>query len=202
MLILVLNQHSWSDTSGTARPTKQSKSWCLNWTRLWWTSFTGTSFLHFSPHLLHHSSESLRFVLRLNLCLNFFGNNFMSTWSMSLNCSCHTLHICRAFFYNSHSVFEHHFVKINVNSHLCGFLCSQSLDFICTGSAQRMVEMRQRYTYYLFQFSIVKGRQTDFRVNSLQKSGIDKLLPHMKIDDYLFDPCGYSMNGVLQNVRR
>ena len=65
-----------------------------------------------------------------------------------------------------------------------------------------MVEMRQRYTYYLFQFSIVKGRQTDFRVNSLQKSGIDKLLPHMKIDDYLFDPCGYSMNGVLQNVRR
>jgi S-adenosylmethionine decarboxylase len=33
----------------------------------------------------------------------------------------------------------------------------------------------------------------------LQKSGIDKILPCMKVDDYLFDPCGYSMNGVLQN---
>ncbi|GLV45994.1 S-adenosylmethionine decarboxylase [Carabus blaptoides fortunei] len=29
-----------------------------------------------------------------------------------------------------------------------------------------------------------------------QKSGIDKLIPNMVIDDYLFDPCGYSMNGV------
>ncbi|XP_055593925.1 S-adenosylmethionine decarboxylase proenzyme isoform X2 [Uranotaenia lowii] len=29
-----------------------------------------------------------------------------------------------------------------------------------------------------------------------QKSGIYKLIPGMVIDDYLFDPCGYSMNGV------
>ena len=34
----------------------------------------------------------------------------------------------------------------------------------------------------------------------LQKSGIDQLVPNMKIDDYLFEPCGYSMNGVLLNV--
>ena len=27
-------------------------------------------------------------------------------------------------------------------------------------------------------------------------SGIDKILPGMKIDDYLFDPCGYSMNAI------
>ena len=33
-----------------------------------------------------------------------------------------------------------------------------------------------------------------------QKSGIDMLVPNMKIDDYLFEPCGYSMNGVLLNV--
>ncbi|KAK7574203.1 hypothetical protein V9T40_011394 [Parthenolecanium corni] len=29
--------------------------------------------------------------------------------------------------------------------------------------------------------------------------GIDKLIPFMEIDDYLFEPCGYSMNGILQN---
>jgi len=32
-----------------------------------------------------------------------------------------------------------------------------------------------------------------------QKSRIDQLVPNMKIDDYLFSPCGYSMNGVLLN---
>lgn len=30
----------------------------------------------------------------------------------------------------------------------------------------------------------------------LQRSGIDKLIPDMIIDDYAFEPCGYSMNGV------
>ncbi|XP_058805174.1 S-adenosylmethionine decarboxylase proenzyme [Phymastichus coffea] len=29
-----------------------------------------------------------------------------------------------------------------------------------------------------------------------RRSGIDKLLPGMTIDDFLFEPCGYSMNGV------
>lgn len=33
-----------------------------------------------------------------------------------------------------------------------------------------------------------------------QKSGIDKLIPNMVIDDFLFEPCGYSMNGVSKNV--
>ncbi|XP_032688113.1 S-adenosylmethionine decarboxylase proenzyme isoform X2 [Odontomachus brunneus] len=31
------------------------------------------------------------------------------------------------------------------------------------------------------------------------KSGIDKLIPEMIIDDFLFEPCGYSMNGVSKN---
>ncbi|XP_011141166.1 S-adenosylmethionine decarboxylase proenzyme isoform X2 [Harpegnathos saltator] len=31
------------------------------------------------------------------------------------------------------------------------------------------------------------------------KSGIDKLIPDMIIDDFLFEPCGYSMNGVSKN---
>lgn len=31
------------------------------------------------------------------------------------------------------------------------------------------------------------------------KSGIDKLIPSMIIDDFLFEPCGYSMNGVSKN---
>lgn len=34
------------------------------------------------------------------------------------------------------------------------------------------------------------------------KSGIDKLIPDMIIDDFLFEPCGYSMNGVSKNVSR
>lgn len=33
----------------------------------------------------------------------------------------------------------------------------------------------------------------------LQRSGIHKILPGMLIDDYLFDPCGYSMNGISKN---
>lgn len=32
-----------------------------------------------------------------------------------------------------------------------------------------------------------------------QKSGIDKIFPSMQIDDYLFSPCGYSMNGFLRS---
>lgn len=33
-----------------------------------------------------------------------------------------------------------------------------------------------------------------------QKSGIYDLLPGTIIDDWLFDPCGYSMNGLLPDV--
>jgi len=33
-----------------------------------------------------------------------------------------------------------------------------------------------------------------------QKSGIDKIIPNMAIDDFLFQPCGYSMNGIGKNV--
>ncbi|KAL4233816.1 AMP deaminase [Mactra antiquata] len=33
--------------------------------------------------------------------------------------------------------------------------------------------------------------------DATQKSGIDKLIPGAKIDDFLFEPCGYSMNGLL-----
>ena len=36
--------------------------------------------------------------------------------------------------------------------------------------------------------------------NLLQKSGIDKLLPGMKMDDFLFSPIGYSMNGIMEDV--
>ncbi|XP_064080199.1 S-adenosylmethionine decarboxylase proenzyme-like isoform X3 [Macrobrachium nipponense] len=32
------------------------------------------------------------------------------------------------------------------------------------------------------------------------KSGIDRLIPGMVIDDYQFDPCGYSMNGLMRSV--
>ncbi|KAH3725200.1 hypothetical protein DPMN_051035 [Dreissena polymorpha] len=34
-------------------------------------------------------------------------------------------------------------------------------------------------------------------INKFQKSGIDKILPDAKIDEFLFEPCGYSINGLL-----
>ncbi len=33
------------------------------------------------------------------------------------------------------------------------------------------------------------------------KSGIDKLIPGAAIDEFLFEPCGYSMNGYIKGVR-
>lgn len=35
---------------------------------------------------------------------------------------------------------------------------------------------------------------------TLQRSGIDKLIPGVVVDDRLFEPCGYSMNGLMRNV--
>lgn len=35
---------------------------------------------------------------------------------------------------------------------------------------------------------------------SLQKTGIDHIIPGAIIDDFLFEPCGYSMNAILPNV--
>ena len=36
----------------------------------------------------------------------------------------------------------------------------------------------------------------------MQKSGIADLIPGTVIDDVLFVPCGYSMNGLLPDVRK
>lgn len=33
-----------------------------------------------------------------------------------------------------------------------------------------------------------------------RKSGIDRIIPNMLIDDFLFDPYGYSMNGLSTDV--
>ncbi|KAG5871716.1 hypothetical protein JTB14_008542 [Gonioctena quinquepunctata] len=35
--------------------------------------------------------------------------------------------------------------------------------------------------------------------DATKKAGIDKIIPNMVIDDFLFEPCGYSMNGVTKN---
>lgn len=34
------------------------------------------------------------------------------------------------------------------------------------------------------------------------KSGIDKIIPNTIIDDFMFEPCGYSMNGLIKGVQR
>ena len=47
----------------------------------------------------------------------------------------------------------------------------------------------------------IVGRWYDSNIfNLFQKSGIDKLLPEMKMDDFLFSPIGYSMNGIMKEV--
>lgn len=38
---------------------------------------------------------------------------------------------------------------------------------------------------------------TSSAAEATKKAGIDKIFPNAKIFDYLFDPCGYSMNGLL-----
>lgn len=38
---------------------------------------------------------------------------------------------------------------------------------------------------------------TSSSAEATKKSGIDKIFPNAKIFDHLFDPCGYSMNGLL-----
>jgi len=38
---------------------------------------------------------------------------------------------------------------------------------------------------------------TNSAAEATKKSGIDKLFPNAKIYDYLFEPCGYSMNGLM-----
>ena len=51
--------------------------------------------------------------------------------------------------------------------------------------------------------ALTVGRWYDSNiVNLLQKSGIDKLLPEMKMDDFLFSPIGYSMNGIMKEVAK
>ncbi|VVC30974.1 S-adenosylmethionine decarboxylase,S-adenosylmethionine decarboxylase, core,S- [Cinara cedri] len=43
---------------------------------------------------------------------------------------------------------------------------------------------------------IFTKEQSANAIQATQNSGISELLPNMKIDDFLFDPCGYSMNGI------
>lgn len=47
--------------------------------------------------------------------------------------------------------------------------------------------------------NIFTKKQSSSASNATQTAGIEQLIPHMKIDDYLFDPCGYSMNGIAKD---
>lgn len=44
--------------------------------------------------------------------------------------------------------------------------------------------------------SIFTKKNSSSAAEATQKSGIDTIFPNMTIDDYLFEPCGYSMNGI------
>ncbi|CAH0392468.1 unnamed protein product [Bemisia tabaci] len=44
--------------------------------------------------------------------------------------------------------------------------------------------------------SIFTKSASSSALEATEKSGIDKIIPNMEIDAYLFEPCGYSMNGI------
>jgi len=44
--------------------------------------------------------------------------------------------------------------------------------------------------------SIFTKKQCETAGEATKVSGIDKILPQMAVDDFLFEPCGYSMNGI------
>lgn len=48
--------------------------------------------------------------------------------------------------------------------------------------------------------SIFSQLESSSAAQATRKAGIDKLIPSMVIDDFLFEPCGYSMNGISKNV--
>uniref|UniRef100_A0A336LU59 S-adenosylmethionine decarboxylase proenzyme n=1 Tax=Culicoides sonorensis TaxID=179676 RepID=A0A336LU59_CULSO len=47
--------------------------------------------------------------------------------------------------------------------------------------------------------SIFTKEECNSAKEATERAGIHKIIPGMAIDDFLFDPCGYSMNGVLKN---
>ncbi|XP_063244008.1 S-adenosylmethionine decarboxylase proenzyme isoform X2 [Bacillus rossius redtenbacheri] len=47
--------------------------------------------------------------------------------------------------------------------------------------------------------SIFTRDESSSAAEATRKSGIEKLIPDMVIDDYLFEPCGYSMNGITKS---
>ncbi|BES87433.1 unnamed protein product [Nesidiocoris tenuis] len=44
--------------------------------------------------------------------------------------------------------------------------------------------------------AIFTKKQSANAEEATRRSGIDTIIPGMKIDDFLFEPCGYSMNGI------
>lgn len=48
--------------------------------------------------------------------------------------------------------------------------------------------------------SIFTKEECSTAAEATERSKIHKIIPGMVIDDFLFEPCGYSMNGILKNV--
>lgn len=48
--------------------------------------------------------------------------------------------------------------------------------------------------------SIFTKLESSSAAQATLKAGIEKLVPNMTIDDVLFEPCGYSMNGITKGV--
>lgn len=110
----------------------------------------------------------------------------------------------------SHSSFEQEIAILDAEFELGSAYCMGKLNRDCwylytlpfpekgvTGPDQTleliMVELDEKVMNIFTQSGSGSARE------ATQKSGIDRLFANMQVDDFLFSPCGYSMNGFLRN---
>lgn len=101
---------------------------------------------------------------------------------------------------NNHNINHHHHHNMSNNSHAQQLQTTQSAKMNLIESLQ-LPDPDQTIEILMTDLdpkvmAVFTKDVCRTALEATQRSGIHKLIPGMVIDDYLFDPCGYSMNGV------